>query len=360
MQPILRYLLKRLLAIPITLFILTAVIYGIIMLTPPGIRAVEYMPSNLPNFYTPADTRKLIDLQIQRYHLDAPFPVQYASWLVSLVRGDWGYSGKLHEDILPALIERTPATAELTFYAFLLFLPLGLWSGVFSGYKPGRLADTGFRLTAFIASSLPPFIFALILLAIFYVGLDWFPPGRIGLAAGFDVNSASFHLYTGFLTIDGLLNGRPDISLDAARHLVLPVITLALAQWAILGRITRAALVDEMRKDYINAARARGLSERQIAWGHAFKNTINPAMTSTALSAAAMMTMVFVVEIIFNIHGISDLAISGINIVPDAQAALGFTVYSVLIVLILMLLLDLLQMVFDPRIRIQRIGGAEA
>lgn len=359
MQPILRFLIKRLISIPITLFILTAVVYGIIMITPARIRAVEYMPSNLPNFYTPADTRKLIELEIKRNQLDAPYPVQYANWLVSLVRGNWGYSAKLREDVLSALIERTPATAELTLYAFLLFLPLGLWSGVMAGYRSGRPADSGFRLTAFIATSLPPFILALILLAIFYVGLDWFPPGRLSVSAGFDVNSASFHIYTGLLTIDGLLNGRPDISLDAARHLILPVITLALAQWATVGRVTRATMVEEMHKDYVNAARARGLSEKQLAWGHAFRNAINPALTSTALSAATMVTLVFVVEIIFNIHGISDLALRGLNTIPDAQAALGFTVYSVFIVLVLMFCLDLLQVFFDPRIRHLMVGGPD-
>jgi peptide/nickel transport system permease protein len=351
MPPLLRYLINRSLSVPITLFVITAVLYATVMLTPAETRATLYLPRNLPSRMTEAQYQKLIDQIIIRYHLDAPYPVQYFYWVTNLVQGNWGYSPTLREDVLTAIIKRTPATAELTLYSILAFIPLGLVSGVIAGSKQNKLADHRFRLTAFIATSLPPFILALFLLAIFYIGLYWFAPERTSLAVGLFVNSDEFRLYTGLLTIDGLLNGRFDISLDALRHLVMPVFTLAIAHWATLGRVTRATIIEELQKDYVVAAKARGIPERSIVWRHMLRNAIAPALTSSLLSAASLLTGVFVVEIIFNFHGISEIAVSSMQFTPDAPAALGFAIYSVVVVLILMFILDLIQSSLDPRIR---------
>ena len=163
--------------------------------------------------------------------------------------------------------------------------------------------------------------------------------------------SDQFRQYTSLLTIDGLLNGRPDISLDALSHLVMPVFTLAIAHWATLGRVTRATMIEELHQDYVVAAKARGVSERRIIWRHTLRNAIGPALTSSLLSAASLVTGVFVVEIIFNFHGISAIAVRSMEFIPDAPAALGFAIYSVIVVLILMGILDLIQSILDPRIR---------
>jgi len=295
--------------------------------------------------------QQLIDKIIKHYHLNDPYPVQYYYWLTSLVQGNWGYSPTLQEDVLTGILRRTPATAELTIYSILLFIPLGLVSGVIAGSKQNNGADHRFRLTAFIATSLPPFILALFLLAIFYVSLRWFGPERTSLQTSFLIRSDEFRQYTGLLTIDGLLNGRPDVSLDALKHLVLPVFTLAIAQWATLGRVTRATMIEELQKEYVVAAKARGIPQRGIIWRHTLRNAIAPALTSSLLSAALLLTGVFVVEIIYNFHGISEVAVRSMEFTPDAPAALGFAIYSVIVVLIMMFILDIIQSALDPRIR---------
>lgn len=345
-----RYLISRFLVIPITMFIVTAVLYGFIMLTPPEVRAELYLPSRLPLYITPEQYQRLIEQRIEIYHLNDPYPVQYAIWVRSLVQGQWGYSPTLRDDVLPSLLRRTPVTLELTLYSLLFFIPLGLLSGGWAAWQQGRSVDRSFRMAAFTATSLPTFITALVLLAIFYVALHWFPPERLSISNSQVLYSDSWRSYTGLLTVDGLLNRRVDITLDALRHLVLPVLTLSMAHWATLGRITRALMIEELQKDYIVAAKARGVPNYSLIWEHAFRNTTAPALASSALSAASLFTGVIIVEIIFGFRGVSELLLS-VSGTADAAPVMGFGVYSVLVVLLIMFALDVAQGLLDPRIR---------
>jgi peptide/nickel transport system permease protein len=254
-------------------------------------------------------------------------------------------------DVLPALLRRSPVTAELGLYSLMFIIPLGLISGVRAGMNRNGRIDTRFRAGAFIAASIPPFVLALVLLSIFYVGLHWFPPSRLGIRSALYASSREFQTVTGFMTIDGFLNQRPDISLEAFQHLVLPVLTISLGFWGTLGRVTRASVIEEQFKDYILAARARGVSRRPLVWRHVFRNAITPALTSTMLSAAALFTSVFIVEVIFDFKGISSLVLDFSLPAPDAPLLLGFSIYSVIVVLCLTLILDLIIAAFDPRIR---------
>lgn len=351
MPKLLSHLLKRITSLLATLLITTALLYATVMLTPAETRATLFMPKNFSPRMTEEMYQKMLDKVIEQNHLNDPFPVQYAYWLVNLAQGNWGYSPVMQENVLDAILQRTPATAELTLFSLLAFIPLGLLSGVIAAAKSNRIPDHGFRLTAFTATSLPPFILALVLMSIFYVDLRWFAPERSSSAIGYFVKSDDFVRTTGLLTIDGLLNGRPDISLDALRHLAMPVFTLALAHWATLGRVTRVTMMDELQQDYVTAARARGIPESGVVWNHALRNAITPALTSSLLSAASLLTGVYVVEILFSFHGISDVAVSSMAFIPDAAAALGFAIYNVIVVWLLMTLLDALQVILDPRLR---------
>ncbi len=325
MPPFLRFLLIRLSSVPLTLFIITVFIYGFVMLTPPEIRASIYLTSGAGSpRLTPEQRNRLVENAINQYHLRDPYPIQYAIWLANLVKGQWGYSPVLRQYVLDALISRTPVTAELTFYSMLLFIPLGIVSGVSAGWRKDKAVDMRFRLSAFIAASLPVFILALILMAIFYVGLGWFAPERLSVRNSMIVRGGDFRTYTGFLTVDGLLNGRKDIAADAARHLAMPVITLSLLHWATLGRVTRAAIIEETQKDYILSGKARGLPDRRLKWVHALRNVLAPALTSSALSTASMFTGVFIVEVIYNFKGVSDLVVVGTMGVPGCSDRAGF------------------------------------
>lgn len=350
MLPFIRHLLRRVGSQIVTFLIITAVLYAAVMVTPAETRASLYMPRNTSRM-TEEAYQAMLNRMIERYHLNAPYPVQYFYWVTNLVQGNWGYSPTLQTDVLTALMKRAPATTEIILYAFLLYFPLGIISGVIASRSKNKVGDHAFRLTAYAATALPPFILAILMMVIFYVDLYWFAPDRVSSTVSYFINSDQFKFFTGLLTIDGLLNRRPDITLDALRHLVMPVITLSFANWAILGSITRATMVEEVHKEYVVAARARGLSERRILWGHMLRNVISPAFSSSLVSAASLLTGVMVVEIIFNYPGISYIALRSIGGIPDAPAALGFTLYSIILVLILMTVLDLFQYGLDPRIR---------
>ncbi len=348
MFSLLKYLLRRLLVIPFSLFIITALLYGLLMLSPAEERASLYLNAEGGKAQ---HLDQLIQLLIEQHGLRDPYPVQYGRWALNLLKGDWGWSFNLRSNVLEALARRTPATIELTLYSLLLFIPLGLAAGVIAGARQEQSTDKTLRLAAFVATAIPPFVLALIFLSIFYVALRWFPPERVGLAQSLVVSSPEFHTFTGMLTIDGFLNGRPDVSLDAFRHLVLPVITLSLVHWATLTRVTRISMIEEMGKEYITAAKGRGLSRGAILWRHALRNAMLPALNSAALSAASLVTGVFVVEAIYRFPGVSQLIVGSVAYAPDTPAAVGFAVYSVLVVLPLMLILDLIQAAVDPRIR---------
>jgi peptide/nickel transport system permease protein len=348
----LRFFLLRLLAIPLTFFFVTAALYGVIMLVPPEVRASHYLPKRVNvGEKSREELRAMTAGIIERHHFDDPFPVQYGLWLADLLRGDWGYSPSVRGDVLQALLRRSPVTAELTLYSMLLFIPLGLLSGVIAGWQKNSRLDRGFRFAAFTATSVPVFILAIVLLSIFYVMVNWFPPERLGAQSSQFIRTGAFQPYTGLLTIDGLLNGRPEISLEALRHLILPAITVSLFHWATLGRLTRASMIQELQKDYILAARARGISTRALIWKHSLRNAVSPALASTAISTASLFTGVFIVELIYSFNGISELAVIALRDIPDSPIALGFTVYSVVVVLLVMFLLDLAQAVLDPRLR---------
>jgi peptide/nickel transport system permease protein len=349
MPPFLKFLIRRLLIIPITLLVITILLYAAAMVTPPEQRAQLYLHAS--GHATEEQIQKLIDRIIIDKGLNQSYPVQYINWLGTLVKGEWGWSPTLRTSVLDYLTLHTPVTVELTLYALLTFIPLGVISGVLAGQRRGREVDNAFRFFAFSATSVPTFILGLFMITLLYAGLKWFAPGRLSDPIALIVKSSSFHAYTGLVTLDGLLNGRLDITLDAFKHLVMPVLTVGALHWATLGRVTRAAMVEELGKDYVTAARAHGISQRSIIWRHALRNALVPALTSSALSAASLLGGVYIVEVIFGLHGVSDMIISAVaKSAPDAPAALGFTLYNVVAVLVLMFGLDVLQAIIDPRI----------
>ena len=354
MSPLARFLLLRLLLVPLTLLIVTATLMFMLSTTPAEVRALLYLPTKLQASalnMTRAEMRFAAERWIKAYHLEDPFPVQYVYWVKDVITEGGGYSPTLKGEVFKALWMRTPVTAELTLYSLLAFIPLGILSGLSAGWSPGGPLDRPFRLAAYVATNLPPYITALLLLGLFYVLLGWFPPGRLGAAASAQALSPEFHRITGMMPIDSLLNGRLDIFADAVRHLVLPVFTLSLVHWATLGRIVRTTIITERRKEYLTAARARGVPERLLLWRHALRNVVAPALSSSALAAASLFTGVFMIEIIFDFKGVADLVVKGSTGGLDVPLAMGFCIYSVSIVLVVMLALDILRAILDPRSR---------
>jgi len=348
MPPFLQFLVRRFFAMFVSLVVITMILYAGVMLTPPEARATLYVP---PGKGGERATEAFINTIIEKYHLNDPYLVQYGYWAKSLVMGSWGYSPTLRSDVLAALLHRTPATLELSIYSLLFLIPLGLASGLVAGWRSNGWFDGIFRSLAFLGTSTPPFILSMFLIAIFYVQLGWFSPGRMDVTTDLLMTRIGFVDFTGFLTIDSLLNGRPDIFLIAIKHLVMPVITLSLFHWATLGRVTRATVIGQCNKEYIVAARSRGVSEKNLLWKHALRAIMAPSLTTMVISAASVVTSIYVVEIIFGLTGVSSVIVESMQSSPDAPAALGFAVYSVLMVVGLMFILDIAQAVLDPRVR---------
>lgn len=351
MPPLVQFIIRRIVAIPITMLIVTVVLYAIACLTPAEVRAEIYMP--VTNRILTAEQRQRLILNIiDEKGLDQPFPIQYSRWITTILQGDWGWSPTMRTEILPALLYRTPATVELTLYSLLLYLPLGLFFGVIASWQQGTSIDNNLRLSAFIATSVPPFILALVMLSIFYAGLKWFPPDRLSSRLSLEVQREGFESFTGLMTIDALMNGRTDIFIDAVRHLVLPVFTLSLYHWATSMRVMRVSMIEAFDTEYMMAAKARGVRLGGQLWKHGFRNALVPALTSSILGAASLMTGVYIVERIFVFPGISEIITRAIQVTgSDIVSSLGFAIYSTLIVLPLMVGMEIIQAVVDPRIR---------
>jgi len=356
MNTILKYILRRSLALVTTFIVITAIMYACLTMFAPEDRARLFVTiRDDPRMAEHAE--RIIELTIQRYHLRDPFPVQYANWLLNLFKGNWGYSPVLNRDMFSVVMRLAPATIELTLYSLLFFIPFGIIAGLIAGWRKNGYYDWGFRLSAYVATSLPLFILAFVMLGVFYISLYWFAPGRLGTQQMLIVQSSAFKTYTGLLTIDGILNGKLDITLDAFRHLVLPVLTLSLMHWATLGRVTRVSVIEEREKDYITAAHARGIPRRTILWRHVLLNALPPGLTSSALSAASLITGVYIIEVIYNIKGMSSLLFASTGFIPDVAAVMGFMVYSISGTLLVMFVLDILRAFIDPRLREEIMGS---
>ncbi len=348
--PFLLFLVGRLLNGIVTFLIVTFAVMSVTLLVPPEERARNYLPERLKYLDTNA-IRAELDRAIEAFGLDDPLPIQYARWLGDLLKGDWGLSPTFRE-VYPAIAIRSPATLELTFYSFLVYIPVALFVGAWIAWRQGHPAEVAVRAASYIATAIPPYILGLILITIFYVQLGWFDLSRIGYQESALIRSDQFLAPTGFITLDGLLNLRPDISWEAVRHLVLPVITLAAFHLASLILVTRASVIEELQKEYLLLARSIGMKDRKILFRYALRNALLPALTHTGLTAAQLVTGVFVVEVIFNWNGVSELLTKSLGTIPDVPLAMGFAVYSVVVVLAVTFVLDIIQGLADPRLHL--------
>jgi peptide/nickel transport system permease protein len=332
------------------MFLITALLFLLFLRLPAERRAEVYLPSINPHI-TEAQYEELVQTTIERYGLNEPFYVQYANWIGNLMRGDWGFSPTWRQPVLEGLLYRLPASIELGTFAVLPSVLLAFAFGRLAARKRNRFPDYSVRATAFIGWAMPNFIFGILLMTVFYAWLDWFPVQRISTPVGMLVNSGSFRSYTGFLTIDGILNGNYPVVWDAIRHLMLPGFTLAVFHWSLLVRIMRSSLLEEFHEDYITTARSKGLSERLILKDHATRNAILPVISSAGVTTSMLFGNLIVVEVLFSFNGIGRWAIQAIQRF-DAPVAIGFILLSSMISLLASLAADILYAVVDPRVTV--------
>lgn len=351
------YITRRLMTLPLLALAVTVMIFSMLSLLTPYERASLYV-SDIPK------RQGALEEIVKKYGLDDPTPVQYWRWLVGRVdpdtgervggvlRGSLGWSKTGKSWVADVIARRFPATAELALWAAIPMVGIGIWFGVLSAVNHNRLVDQILRVFSIVGWSIPVFVFGLLVLLFFYAKLGWFPPGRLSEWAVQVVQSDGFRSYTHMYSIDALLNGRFDIFLDALRHLVLPAITLAYLNWAYLLRVTRSAMLDTLRQDYMTTARAKGLRNDTIVQRHALPNALIPVVTVGALMLIGLLNGVVITETVFNIPGMgSFMAASAISL--DVVSVLGVALFNCLLLMVGNLAVDVLYGFIDPRIRLR-------
>ncbi|MGC8819237.1 MAG: ABC transporter permease [Athalassotoga sp.] len=336
---------RRMLLLPVTLLGLTLLIFFFMSFLSPYELLSTYV----------SDPRQLqgnaAQTLIKQYGLDQPFYVKYVRWIDEIIHGKFGWSVTLNEPVSKAIIQRFPATLELAIYSIIPIVLGGIWLGVTSAVHHNKFIDQILRVFALLGYSIPSFVLGLVILFIFYGVLGWLPPGRLGVNFSMIYDSATFHHYTGLVTIDSLLNGRFWMFLDALKHLVAPVMTLSFLSWASLLRITRSSMLEALGQDYVRTARAKGLSERVVINKHARRNALIPATTVAGLMFIGILGGVVITETIFNYPGIGS-AMAQASEQLDYSTVLGLSLLFGLITVVGNLIVDVAYALIDPRVRL--------
>ena len=338
------HILRRLLMLPVVLFGVSILLFLILQLLSPEQRAVSFVTSERQ--------MNQLDAIIDRYGLDEPIWVQYGNWLGQILQGNLGWSQSVRMPVSQAISLYLPATAELALAAFFPIVLIGIWLGVLAATHRDKLLDQITRVLAIVGWSLPSFVVALWLLQIFYGGLGWLEPGRISLASELAISLPDFKSYTHLLLLDSLLNGRPDVFWDVARHLILPVVTLTIISSAQLVRVMRSSMLEALGQDYVRTARAKGLANRRVVYKHALRNAMIPVLTLAGLVLFGLLGGVVITETVFNYPGLGNWSAKA-AVQLDIPAVLGYAMFSALVVSVANLVVDVTYGLVDPRIRYQ-------
>jgi peptide/nickel transport system permease protein len=278
--------------------------------------------------------------QDQREHvtralgMDRPFYVQYITFLGNAIQGEFGMSLRQVQPVSRLIADRLPATLELSMVAALFALLAGIPMGVYTALRPRSWLTQALLALSLAGVSLPTFLIGILLILIFSVHLGWLPSFGRGdtVALGWWT--------TGFLTPSGL------------KALILPSITLGLFQMTLIQRLVRSEMLEVLRTDYIRFARARGLTDRAVHFGHALKNTLVPVITITGLQLGAIIAFAIITETVFQWPGMGLLFIQAVSF-ADVPVMAAYLCLIALFFVIINLVVDLLYYAVDPRLRIQ-------
>jgi peptide/nickel transport system permease protein len=284
----------------------------------------------------------------ERFNLDEPLPMQYLAWLGGVVQGDLGWSAVAAAPVVDVFRQRIPASFELGAFAALWAVTLGVGLGTFAARRRNRMGDQISGVIAVGGASMPTFWLGIVLLIIFWSYLGWFPHGRSSPEIW-----ASIPHPTGFYTIDALLAGSLAAMKDALWHLVLPALTLGYAAVGIVTRMMRSSLLEEMGKDYVDAARARGLPERLVVQRHARRNAFIPTITVIGLSIGIMFEGTVVVETIFGWPGLGSWMASSV-LSGDQGTTLAFVIFTSVLFVTINMVVDVIYGYLDRRVVLRK------
>ena len=307
-----RYIVRRLLLIIPTLAAVIFVIYGIMELTP-GEPARLILGTNA--------SQEAVDELTRQLGYDKPFIVRYFIYLVHAFTGDLGISWQTGRSVFQEVMIRFPVTLKLSIFAMVLAVVIGIPLGVMSAVRQYSVFDAAGTVFAMVLASVPSFWLAMMLIILFSVKLGWLPSFGAG---GFS-------------------------------HYILPAVSMACPESAVLLRFTRSTMLEEIRKDYVRTARAKGQKERAVIYRHALPNALLPVVTVTGTEFCGMLGGVVTIETVFSINGVGMLIYSSI-LKKDIPMVTGGAIFLSLSVMLVMVLIDILYAFIDPRIRARYAG----
>ena len=301
----------------------------------------QYVGDPVTNLLGQDATQEQRDQLRKDLGLDQPFPVQFAKFVGNAVQGEFGLSLRQGRKVSTLIAERFPATLELALAAAVIALVVGVPLGVYAALRRGTFGSQMVMTLSLLGVSLPTFLIGILLILFFAVILKWLPSfGRGDTVALFGSSAWT----TGLLTLDGW------------KHLVLPAITLSVFQLALILRLVRAEMLEVLRTDYVKFARARGLTDRAVYFGHALKNTLVPVITITGLQLGSLIAFAIITETVFQWPGMGFLFIQAVQF-ADVPVMAAYLCLVALIFVIVNLVVDLLYFAVDPRLRIEKPAG---
>lgn len=336
MTSILPLIARRILVSIVILFVVSALLFGILRLLP-----VDPAAMSLPPNATIAE----IEAKRSEMGLNLPLYDQYLIWAGQVLHGDLGSSIHFRRGVAGLIASTLPSTIELAVLAMLIAGVLGIIGGLFLFHVRGSakepLADAG----SIVLLSLPEFLWGLFFILLFGVALELLPfTGR--LSPGFPRPDI-----TGFLLVDTLLTGRPDVFADAMKHMILPSLALGIAFSPTIMRVLRSSLIDVYQEDYIHQARLRGVAERRILVHHALKNAVLPTLSLMGVQFGFLFGGTLLIEVIYSYPGLGNLMVDAVRNadLPIIQSV-GLT-YCI-VVLTINTAVDALYLILNPKLRI--------
>jgi len=287
----------------------------------------------------------------EEMHLDKPFPVQYYFWLRSLLRGDLGKSLYTRRPVTTDLKAYIPATLELILISFIMSLVIGQVTGVLAGYFRNSWFDGLSRLISYIGVATPAFAVAIFFLLFFTYILNLAPAvGRLSLAA------VPPPRITGFFILDSVIAGKFGTALEGLKHIFLPAASLAVANIAQEGRITRTSIAENLQKDYVIAHTVYGIPRWSILFKYLLRPSLIPTVSVMGLAFAYQLSNAFLVELVFMWPGFSRYAVT-VMLNKDLNAIVAVVLVIGVAFFLVNVIVDIVVSFLDPRIRLQRTGG---
>jgi peptide/nickel transport system permease protein len=328
------YVLRRLMILPLLLVGTSIIVFALTRIggSPIGIYLSHEM-----------NQAEVAQLE-ERFHLNDPLPVQYVYWASGVLRGDLGWSGVAAAPVTEVFPAKLAASMELAVSSAIVAVLLGVALGTYAGARRDRIPDHLTRIFSISGASMPLFWFAILLLIVFWVNLGWFPIGR----SSPEIYARIAHP-TGLYTVDAVLSGDMGALLDALWHLALPAMTLGYGATAIIARMMRSSLVEELQEDYVDAARAKGLPERLVLRRHARRNALIPTVTVIGLTFGFLLQGAVVAEIIFRWPGLgrwmADAVLRG-----DQATIMAYVMFTSVLFLAVNLVVDVIYAYLDRRV----------